>query len=94
MAKKAKKTVQDYPHFEEKRNVKIWTKKAGKSFQMSIEGIGGRFYGSLTRKMDGETVGDFISPTVQKSAKAGSLKSEFKKMDKKAKLNLLLELLA
>lgn len=94
MAKKAVVKA-DYPHFEEKRLVKVWTKKAGKSFQLSIEGIGGRFYGSLTRKMDGGTIADAIG-TEEKIAKGSgtNLKSAIKGMDKKAKMALLLQLLS
>lgn len=92
----AKKNVvkADYPHFEEKRLVKIWTKKAGKSFQMSVEGIGGRFYGSLTRKMDGGVIADQIGEEKIAKRAGGELKNAIKSMDKKAKLALLLQLLA
>lgn len=96
MAKTAKKTQKiEYPHFEEKRLVKIWVKKAGKSFQLSVEGIGGRFYGSLTRKMDGETVADAIG-TEEKVTRKGnaSLKEALKGMDKKAKLAFVLSLIS
>lgn len=89
----AKKEVvkAEYPHFEEKRNVKIWIKKPGKSFQMSVEGIGGRFFGSLTRKMDNSTVADAIG-IVTKTAKS-DLKAQFKGLDRMAKLNMILSLL-
>lgn len=96
MAKTAKKTDKvNYPHFEEKRLVKVWVKREGKSFQMSVEGIGGRFYGSLTRKMDGDTVADAIGVGEKVSRKGtANLKDQLKGMDKKAKLALVLSLLS
>ena len=93
MKKTAKRVAGDFPHFEDKRTVKIWTKKAGKSFQLSIEGIGGRFYGSLTRKMDDGVVGDVIAP-VTKHAVKGGIEEAVKGLDKKAKLALLIKLLS
>ena len=94
MAKTAKTVVKaDYPHFEEKRLVKVWIKKAGKSFQLSVEGIGGRFYGSLDRKMDGTTVGNVIEPIVTKRT-GHDLKASLKGMNKKALAQAILELLA
>lgn len=95
MAKKIVKTVKaDYPHIETKRTVKIWTKKEGRSFQMSIEGIGGRFYGSWSRHVDGEPIGELlVSKKISKPAGI-NLKSALKGVNKSALKQALMELLS
>lgn len=80
---KTKKIVKaDFPHIEGERLVKIWVKKPGHSFQLSIQGIGGRFYGAWGRKIDESTIGKELGSlnTVTKKANHVDTDDVFKRL--------------